>query len=309
MWKVIKKIVMDEKMKNDIWHTIDANVEALSGDECKMLEGALSDDYIELPSLKALREIVDVAKSIIFPGYYGTGLRSVAAIKYHTGVALERLFYLLKCQVATGLSFEPELSGGDPHEITTKFINRLPYIKEMLHSDVEAVLKGDPAAKSRTEIIFCYPGITAITHHRIAHELLKLGLNTIARIISEMSHSKTGIDIHPGATIGRSFCIDHGTGVVIGETCIIGENVKLYQGVTLGAKSFVKDDSGNILNLPRHPIIGDNVTIYSNTSILGRITIGQDSIIGGNIWLTYSVPEKSRIVQPKATYPLLTEEV
>lgn len=300
---------MDKGRKDDVWQMIDANVEVLCSEEMRIFEGALTDDYIELPSLEALREIVDVVKSIIFPGYYGTGLRNLAAMKYHMGVAIERLFCLLKCQISKGINFEPALRGSDPHQITTEFINRLAYIKEMIHSDVEAVLRGDPAAKSRTEIIFCYPGITAITHHRIAHELLALGLSTIARIVSEMAHSQTGIDIHPGATIGRSFCIDHGTGVVIGETSIIGDNVKIYQGVTLGAKSFTKDSSGNILNIPRHPIIGDDVTIYSNTSVLGRITIGSGSIIGGNIWLTYSVPEQSRIVQPKALYPIVTEEV
>lgn len=165
---------------------------------------------------------------------------------------------------------------------------------------VKAILDGDPAAQSPSEIIFCYPAIHAILHQRVAHELLKLGVPVIPRIITEMAHSDTGIDIHPGAQIGEYFSIDHGTGVVIGETAIIGNHVRLYQGVTLGAKSFTLDEKGLPLNVPRHPIIEDSVTIYSNTSILGRITIGYGSVIGGNIWLTHSVPPGSKVLQTRA---------
>jgi serine O-acetyltransferase len=166
--------------------------------------------------------------------------------------------------------------------------------------DVEAAYNGDPAAKSYGEIISCYPVIKALINYRIAHELHKLGVPLIPRILTERAHSETGIDIHPGAQIGTHFTIDHGTGVVIGETCIIGNNVKLYQGVTLGAKSFPLDADGNpIKGIARHPILEDNVIVYSNATILGRITIGQDAVIGGNIWVTEDVPAGSRIVQKK----------
>ena len=158
----------------------------------------------------------------------------------------------------------------------------------------------DPAAPNYGEVIFSYPCLNAMTHYRMAHKLHELKVPVIPRIITELAHSKTGIDIHPGAKIGEYFSIDHGTGVVIGETTIIGNHVSLYQGVTLGAKSFKYDENGNMLNVPRHPIIEDNVTVYSNASILGRITIGHDSVIGGNIWLTHGVPPYSRILQSKA---------
>ena len=173
-------------------------------------------------------------------------------------------------------------------------------MKRLLYSDVEAMFDNDPAATNYGEVIFCYPVVNAMTHYRIAHELHKLGIPVLPRIITELAHSKTGIDIHPGATIGDHFSIDHGTGVVIGETAIIGSHVTLYQGVTLGAKSFKYDADGNMINCPRHPILEDNVTVYSNSSILGRITIGHDSIVGGNIWLTHSIPPHSKILQSKA---------
>ena len=180
------------------------------------------------------------------------------------------------------------------------FINRIPEIKRVLHTDVRAILEGDPAAKSYGEVIFCYPAVRALLNHRVAHELLLLGVPILPRIISEMAHSETGIDIHPGAKIGESFSIDHGTGVVIGETCIIGDRVRLYQGVTLGAKRFVLDEKGSPMDVPRHPILEDNVVVYANTSILGRVTIGKDSVIGGNVWLTVSVPPGSHVLQQKA---------
>jgi serine O-acetyltransferase len=170
----------------------------------------------------------------------------------------------------------------------------------VLATDVEAAYNGDPAAKNYGEIISCYPVIKALINYRIAHELHKLGVPLIPRILTEMAHSETGIDIHPGAQIGSHFTIDHGTGVVIGETCIIGNNVKLYQGVTLGAKSFPLDADGNpIKGIARHPILEDNVIVYSNATILGRITIGKDAVIGGNIWVTENVPAGARIVQKK----------
>ncbi|MED3661216.1 serine O-acetyltransferase EpsC [Ureibacillus sp. FSL K6-8385] len=182
-------------------------------------------------------------------------------------------------------------------EIVIDLLNKLPEIREILQTDIQAAYNGDPAALSLEEILFSYPSITAITIHRIAHELYEAGVPIIPRIMSEHAHSLTGIDIHPGAKIGEYFFIDHGTGVVIGETSTIGKNVKIYQGVTIGAKSFPLDEHGNpIKGIKRHPDIGDNVIIYAGATILGGDTkIGHDSIIGGNIWLTQSVPPYSRI--------------
>lgn len=183
-------------------------------------------------------------------------------------------------------------------EQATTFIYRLDDISRSLQTDVEAAYNGDPAAKSRDEIICCYPVIKALVNYRVAHELLTMGVELIPRILTEMAHSETGIDIHPGAQIGDYFTIDHGTGVVIGETCIIGRNVKLYQGVTLGAKSFPLDKHGNpIKGIPRHPILEDDVIVYSNSTILGRITVGKGAIIGGNVWITQDVAPGARIVQ------------
>ena len=184
--------------------------------------------------------------------------------------------------------------------LALQFIDELPEIKRLIYTDVEAMFQNDPAATNYGEVIYCYPVVNTMTHYRIAHRLHEMKVPVIPRIITEQAHSKTGIDIHPGAQIGEYFAIDHGTGVVIGETCIIGNHVTLYQGVTLGAKSFKYDEQGNMLNVPRHPIIEDNVTIYSNASVLGRITIGHDSTIGGNIWLTHDIPPYSRILQSKA---------
>jgi serine O-acetyltransferase len=169
-----------------------------------------------------------------------------------------------------------------------------------LSTDIKATFDGDPAANTYGEVIFCYPSIRAVFNQRVAHELLKLGVPVIPRVISELAHSETGIDIHPGAQIGEYFSIDHGTGVVIGETCIIGNHVRLYQGVTLGAVRFRMDENGLPLKIPRHPILEDNVVVYANANILGRITIGKDSTIGGNVWLTNNVPPGSRILQQKA---------
>ena len=194
-----------------------------------------------------------------------------------------------------------ELQREEAASIAARFISHLPELRRILATDVEAAYNGDPAAHSFGEVISCYPAIRAISNYRIAHELLVLGVPLIPRIITEMAHSETGIDIHPGAAIGGYFTIDHGTGVVIGETCIIGKNVKLYQGVTLGAKSFPLDQDGKpIKGIPRHPILEDNVIVYSNATILGRITIGKDATVGGNIWVTEDVPTGARIVQTKA---------
>lgn len=257
-----------------------------------------------LPSVTALREIMSLLRKVIFPGFFGTEQEArMDSMQYYTGVYLEQVYDLLQEQIYNGLCFEAEHccnSKDYASEIAMAFINKIPYIKYLLSTDVKAILDSDPAAKSSSEIIFCYPAIHAILFQRVAHELLKLSVPVIPRIITEMSHSDTGIDIHPGAQIGEYFSIDHGTGVVIGQTAIIGNHVRIYQGVTLGAKNFTLDKEGLPLDIPRHPIIEDHVTIYSNASILGRITIGHDSVIGGNIWLTHSVPPNSKVLQTRA---------
>lgn len=261
-----------------------------------------------LPSGKTLYKIVELTRAILFPGYFGNSTIHSQTINYHIGVSVEELFSLLTEQIQAGLCFgkENRESAGDTPcretaaELAARFIDKLPEMRRILATDVEAAYYGDPAATCFGEIICCYPVIRAVTNYRIAHELYLLNIPLIPRIITEMAHSETGIDIHPGAQIGDHFTIDHGTGVVIGATCIIGNNVKLYQGVTLGAKSFPLDEQGNpIKGIPRHPILEDNVIVYSNATILGRITIGKGATIGGNIWVTESVPAGARIVQRK----------
>ena len=183
--------------------------------------------------------------------------------------------------------------------IADAFVGRLPAISALIAADVEAVAHNDPAASDPREVVFCYPAVTAMLYYRTAHELYLLGVPVIPRMLTEYAYSMTGIDIHPAAVIGDHFAIDHGTGIVIGETAVIGNHVTLYQGVTLGARNFSYDAEGHPMRIPRHPILEDNVTVYSNASILGRITIGEGSVIGGNVWLTHSVPAHSRILQGK----------
>lgn len=262
-----------------------------------------------LPSGPVLAEIIELCRSIIFPGFYGKSTVRNNTLPYHIGVNVERLYVLLSEQILAGLCFNPSM--GDECGCTenladkaqclaAKFIGKLPELRSILATDVEAAYNGDPAAESYGEIISCYPIIKAISNYRIAHELLVLGVPLIPRIITEMAHSETGIDIHPAATIGHHFTIDHGTGVVIGATCIIGNNVKLYQGVTLGAKSFPLDENGNpIKGIARHPILEDNVIVYSNATVLGRITIAEGTVIGGNLWVTESTKPGEVIVQRK----------
>ena len=269
-----------------------------------------------LPSQPELAEAMDLCRSILFPGFYGKSNVNSQNLIYHIGVGMERLYGILCEQIQAGLCFatgwgEAEAYGETyasaqnsrrrkASELARAFVQKLPILRQTLATDVEAAYLGDPAAETYGEVISCYPVIKAVTNYRIAHELLKLGVPLIPRIITEMAHSETGIDIHPAATIGHHFTIDHGTGVVIGATCIIGNGVKLYQGVTLGAKSFPVDDQGNpIKGIPRHPILEDNVIVYANSTVLGRITIGHDAVIGGNIWVTEDVPPGTRILQNK----------
>jgi serine O-acetyltransferase len=248
-------------------------------------------------------------RAALFPGYFGNTRIVAKSLRYHMSANLDSIFRLLAEQIRRGICFTcadarqqcPQCDR-DAEEKALAFLGELPGIRDLLASDVKAAYAGDPAAKTPGETIFCYPSITAMTNHRIAHALYQSGVPLIPRIISEMAHSRTGIDIHPGADIGEQFFIDHGTGVVIGETCVIGKRCRLYQGVTLGALSFTKDPEGILVKgLPRHPILEDDVTVYAGATVLGRVTIGRGTIIGGNVWLTQSVPPDSRIVQSRST--------
>ena len=292
---------MDNKQANEVLRRNVAVLSKHTDDEIRMMPTATQ---APLPAVGDVKQIVSLTKSIIFTDYFHKRQPDEELRAYQIGMAMEELYQLLKRQIACGLQFCEECTEDDVREcgeqIAIEFIESLPEIKRLLYTDVQAMFDNDPAAKTFGEVIFCYPVVNTMVHYRIAHRLHELKVPVIPRIITEQAHSKTGIDIHPGAQIGEYFSIDHGTGVVIGETTIIGNHVTLYQGVTLGAKSFKYDEQGNMLNVPRHPIIEDNVTIYSNASVLGRITIGHDSTIGGNIWLTHSVPPYSRILQSKA---------
>jgi len=257
----------------------------------------------KLPSRKELQKILDGLGAVLFPNRLGLPDLNDEGIDYFVGHTLDTLLRELYKQIRRELQFTSGHTAVDDAypqavAITREFAARLPEVRTLLDSDIQAAYEGDPAARSSDEVLVCYPGITAITHHRLAHILYQLGAPLVARVISELAHSATGIDIHPGAKIGESFFIDHGTGVVIGETAVIGRHVRVYQAVTLGAKRFQKDDDGILVKgNARHPIVEDDVVIYAGATILGRITIGRGSTIGGNVWLTYSVPSGSNITQ------------
>jgi len=262
----------------------------------------------ELPSQDALVGILEELSAALFPRHFAEPDLTEESVDYFVGRTLDGALRSLLEQVRRELQLASRLAGKaatrleqQAREIVRELAANLPKGRALLESDVLAAYQGDPAARSIDEVLFCYPGIVAITHHRIAHELYKLGAPLLARIISEIAHSATGIDIHPGAEIGGSFFIDHGTGVVIGETAVIGRRVRLYQAVTLGAKRFAVDPSGALIKAGvRHPIVEDDVVIYAGATILGRITIGRGSTIGGNVWLTRSVPPGSHITQAQA---------
>lgn len=224
-----------------------------------------------------LSQLIVLMRRIVFPEYLGQDDRALDLMSVRSVVR----------KIA-----------GD--KIADAFMDRIPYISKMLHTDVEAIADNDPAVTDRTEVVLCYPGVRVMLHYRTAHELLELEVPVAPRLLTEMAHSATGIDIHPGAQIGEYFAIDHGTGVVIGATTVIGHHVMLYQGVTLGARNIRYDHDGRPVDEPRHPILEDNVTVYANTTILGRVVIGHDTVVGGNVWLTHSVPPRSRILQTRA---------
>ncbi|TXH39091.1 MAG: serine acetyltransferase [Rhodospirillaceae bacterium] len=268
----------------------------------------------ELPSRAAVGGIVDDLAAALFPTHYGRPDLSDDSIDFFVGDRLHNGLAALNEQVRRSLSLGREachkaetLTATEAvqcaGEITAAFARQLPAIRALLVSDLMAAYNGDPAATSISELLLCYPGITAIIHHRLAHALQRLDAPFIARLIASISQSATGIDIHPAAQIDAGFFIDHGTGVVIGETAIIGRNVRLYQAVTLGARKLPADETGALVKGgARHPIIEDNVVIYAGATVLGRITIGRDSVIGGNVWLTQSVPPGSIITRAKSSH-------
>lgn len=258
----------------------------------------------KLPARKALAEVVEGLGAALFPNRLGLPDLREEGIDYFVGHTLDVALRELIAQVRLELDFAADKvdtagkTRGQALNLVRDFAARLPQVRLLLDSDIRAAFEGDPAARSVDEVLVCYPGINAIIHYRIAHVLHQLGVPLVARIITEIAHSATGIDIHPGASIDEGFFIDHGTGVVIGETCVIGRHVRLYQAVTLGAKRFPQEADGSLVKgHARHPVVEDDVVIYAGATILGRITIGSGSVIGGNVWLTYSVPPNSNITQ------------
>lgn len=253
------------------------------------------------PDKEAVIDIIEKLRKIIYPGYYRNKTYKVYTVRNDVTMLLEDVIFSLIKQISIVLGYVPEFENAESavlcekaEEITFEFLNRLPKIREYIETDVQAAYDGDPAAYNRDEIIFAYPGLFAIMVNRIAHELYLLGVPLLPRLMTEYAHSETGIDIHPGATIGKYFFIDHGTGIVIGETTVIGDNVKIYQGVTLGALS--TRGGQKLKNRKRHPTIRDNVTIYSGASILGGDTVvGKDVVIGGNAFITRSVPDGAKV--------------
>lgn len=240
---------------------------------------------MKAPSVSQLKRLMELVGYVIFPDY--------SDVPSWTN-GNEAIHAVLADQLSTITTIT------DPDKMADDFVQALPEIARLLHTDALAVMHNDPAVKSMQEVILCYPVVKVMVHYRTAHQLHLQGVPIIPRVINEMAHSATGIDIHPAAQIGEHFCIDHGTGVVIGATSVIGNHVMLYQGVTLGAKNFSYDANGVPIDMPRHPILEDYVTVYSNTSILGRVRIGHHTIVGGNVWLTHDVPPHSRVLQSRA---------
>lgn len=281
-----------------------------------------------LPSREAILDILADLHDVLYPGYSRRQNLHFGNIEYYVGELVDGLHDKLTQQIARALRHEadcgpPVTDGASENGIyrTTdfeaqaqqkaiQFLSRLPDLRLTLEQDVRAAFEGDPAAKSHHEIVFCYPGLEAITVYRLAHELMGLGVPLIPRIMTEAAHSKTGIDIHPGATIGTGFFIDHGTGVVIGETCEIGKNVKLYQGVTLGALSFPRDGDGQLVRgKKRHPTLEDDVVVYANATILGGNTlVGHHAVVGSNVWLTHSVGPFTRVLLEEPTLRIRGQE-
>ena len=263
----------------------------------------------ELPSREALTHIVAGLRGALFPMRLGPSDLRQESEDFYVGHTLDTVLHALLHQVELELHYnarhDTHPRDADWHaqavQIVRDFSQALPHIRALLDSDVTAAFAGDPAARSVDEVLLCYPGIEAMIHHRLAHRLYRLGVPLLARLVSELAHGQTGIDIHPGATIGAGFFIDHGTGVVIGETAVIGERVRVYQAVTLGAKSFPTDDEGRpVKGLPRHPRVEDDVVIYAGATVLGRVTIGEGASIGGNVWVTHDVAAGAHVTQARS---------
>lgn len=262
-------------------------------------------DIYNQPDKKAIVDIVEKLLKILYPGYYNDKVYKIYSLKNNMSATIEDVIFHLKKQIMTALKYCREDDADDEQEleekakkITLEFMKKIPYIRSILETDIEAAYEGDPAAESKDEIIFSYPGLYAISVYRIAHELTNLKVPMIPRIMTEYAHGITGIDIHPGATIGKYFFIDHGTGIVIGETTEIGEHVKIYQGVTLGGLS--TSGGQKLRGKKRHPTIGNHVTIYSGASILGGETvIGDDVVVGGNTFIVNSVEKGTRVSAKK----------
>ncbi len=259
----------------------------------------------EFPSRDALVVIVEQLKGALFPMRLGpTDLRNESE-DFYVGYTLDSALHGLLAQIRLELAYSARQQAHAEADIEAgaltaarAFASSLPEIRSLLDKDVLAAYHGDPAARSVDEVLLCYPGVLALIHHRIAHRLYGLGLPLLARIVAELAHSQTGIDIHPGARIDEGFFIDHGTGVVIGETAVIGKHVRLYQAVTLGAKRFPVDQAGNLeKGLPRHPVVEDDVVIYAGATVLGRVTLGRGATIGGNVWVTHDVPPGGNVTQ------------
>jgi len=269
----------------------------------------------DLPSRDSLLQTMLALRGALFPMRLGPADLRQESEDFYVGHTLDVALNTLLTQVRLELRYATRQApvGLTAVElqavsIVRDFATSLPQIRRLLDTDVEAAFRGDPAARSVDEVLLCYPGVVAMIHHRIAHRLHRLGVPLLARIVSELAHSETGIDIHPGAQIGPGFFIDHGTGVVIGETAIIGRNVRIYQAVTLGAKRFTSDESGALhKGEARHPIVEDDVVIYAGATVLGRVTIGKGSVIGGNVWLTRSVSPGSNVTQANSQHEVLTQ--
>ncbi len=286
----LEKIVSELKAVRDAWRSE---------------HGRTNSAGRELPSRTIMNDIIATVTRALFPMRLGPADLREESEDFYVGHALDEALNALQNQAYLELCYNAKYLGNqitDIHKEATRLVQQfafaLPNIRKLLDTDVMAAYHGDPAARSVDEVLLCYPGVLAIIYHRLAHFLYKAGLTLLARITSELAHSATGIDIHPGAQIGERFFIDHGTGVVIGETCVIGNRVRIYQAVTLGAKRFIADELGNLQkNYLRHPIVEDDVVIYAGATILGRVTIGKGSTIGGNVWLTKSIPANSSITQ------------
>jgi serine O-acetyltransferase len=274
-------------------------------ENCKEDDVGVHLNLSPIPSREEITRMMDMIEDVLFPGFFGNQKVSTNVLKHHIGMEITAIHEKLTAQISKAFIHECNRLGKScvtcveqGGRMSVEFLKRIPMIRDMLKGDVKAAFKNDPAARSSDEIIFSYPGIKAIAYYRVAHELWVMKVPIIPRIITEIAHSATGIDIHPGSKIGKDFFIDHGTGTVVGETCEIGNNVVLYQNVTLGSLNFPRDDTGEVIrDLKRHPTVGNNVIIYSGATILGGETrIGDNVVVGGNAWITYSIPDNTKVM-------------